>query len=115
MIWRRGTGAGVWGIQLLSGPSHGQGLAVRAVPLAAVIPSRVPGRGRGRMGRVRVRRGGPAGSIKGAPAPPGSGGGADTGGDLAPGRWPGVADHAARAGGSAGGLARQRICPSRRP
>jgi hypothetical protein len=26
-----------------SGPSHGQGLAVRAVPLAAVIPSRVPG------------------------------------------------------------------------
>src|SRR5213596_918461 len=75
------------------------GSAVRAVPLAAVISSRVPGRGRGRMGRVRVRGGGQAGSIKGAPALPGEGGGADTGGDLAPGRWPGRAVHAARAGG----------------
>ena len=65
-------------------------------------------------------RGGQAGSIKGAPAPPGEGGGADTGGGLAPGRWPGRAVHAARAGGlvtggPAGDLGRQRICPSRRP
>ena len=58
-----------------------------------------PAAGRGRMGRVRVRRGGQAGSIKGAPALPGEGGGADTGGDLAPGRWPARAVHAARAGG----------------
>src|ERR1035441_1256938 len=37
---------------------------VRAVPLAAVIPSRVPGRGRGRMGRGRGRGGGRAGAGK---------------------------------------------------
>jgi hypothetical protein len=44
-------GARVGGIfNLLSGSSHGQGLAVPAVPLAAVIPSGVPGQGLGRMG-----------------------------------------------------------------
>ena len=42
---------------------------VRAVPLAAVIPSRLPA-GAGGMGRVRVRAGGQAGSIKRAPVPP---------------------------------------------
>lgn len=41
---------------------------VRAVPLAAVIPSRVPAVAGG-MGRVRVRADGQAGSIKRAPAP----------------------------------------------
>ena len=46
------------------------GLPVRAVPLAAVIPSRDPRPGPGGMGRVRVR-GGQAGSIRSAPAPPG--------------------------------------------
>ena len=43
-------------------------VSVRAVPLAAVIPSRVPGRGRGAWGGSR-QRSGQAGSIKGAPAP----------------------------------------------
>jgi hypothetical protein len=122
MIWRRETGAGgrEGHIRLFrSVPWFGS--AVRAVPLAAVIPSRAAGPGgRGRMGWVRVRRGGQAGSIKGAPALPGEGGGADTGGGLAPGRWPGRAVHAARAGGwvtggPAGDLGRQRICPSRMP
>lgn len=51
-----GSRGGAGYLSLLSGPSHGEGLAVRAVPLAAVIPSRVPGRCRGRMGRVRVRK-----------------------------------------------------------
>jgi hypothetical protein len=35
--------------------------------------------------------------------------------DLAPGRWPGKAVHAACAGGGSAGADRQRICPSRRP
>lgn len=100
----------------LSGSVPWWGPLVRAVPLAAVIPSRAPAGGRGRMGRVRVRRSGQAGSIKGTPALPGEGGGADTGGGLAPGCWPERAVHAARAGSwPAADLGRQRICPSRRP
>ena len=59
-----------------------------AVPLAAFIPSRVSGRGRGRMGRVRVRGSGQAGSIKTTPAPQWGRRGRKPG-DLAPGRWPG--------------------------
>jgi hypothetical protein len=107
---------GACGVIRLSGSVPWWGPVVRAVPLAAVIPSRVPGRGRGRMGRVRVRRSGQAGSIKGAPARPGEGGGADTGGGLAPGRRPARAVHAARAGSwPAADPGRQRICPSRRP
>jgi hypothetical protein len=122
MIWRRETGAGSREVHIrLFRSVPVVGSAVRAVPLAAVIPSRAAGPGgRGRMGRVRVRRGGQAGSIKGAPALPGEGGGADTGRDLAPSRWAGRTVHAARAGGcvtggAAGALCRQRICPSRRP
>jgi hypothetical protein len=92
-------------------------LSVRAVPLAAVIPSPGPGRGRGGMGRIRVRGGGQAGSIKLAPAPRRRGRQAS---DLAPGRWPGRAVHAAGTGGWVTGgwpedRARQRIWPSRRP
>src|SRR5690349_13289099 len=107
MIWRRGNGSRdpAGDIRLFRFVPM-VGSAVRAVPLAAVIPSRSrrPGGPEGRMGRDRVRRGGQAGSIKGAPALPGEGGGADTGGDLAPGRWPARAVHAARAGGwTAGG------------
>ena len=49
---------------------------VRAVPLAAVIPSGIPAVA-GRHGAVRVRAGGQAGPVKFAPAPPGEGGGAD--------------------------------------
>jgi hypothetical protein len=69
MVGQRGTGAGgCGGIRLLSGPSHGEGLAVRAVPLAAVIPSRVPGPvARGRMGRVRVRGAVRRGQSRGRP------------------------------------------------
>jgi hypothetical protein len=80
-----------------------------------------PAGARDRMGRVRVRRGGQAGSIKTAPAPAlGEGRRGRHKGDLAPGRWPGKAVHAARAGsgargGEPAGLDRQRICPSRRP
>ena len=52
---------GVCGVFGCSGPSHGPGHPVRAVPLAAVIPSRVPGRGRGAWGgsasEEAVRRG----------------------------------------------------------
>jgi hypothetical protein len=84
-------------------------------------PFACPGGGAGAAwGGSASERGGQAGSIKRAPAPPGEGGGADTRGDLAPGRWPAGAVHAARAGGwvsggLAGGLGRLRICPSRMP
>ena len=96
-----GTGAGSRGragrIRLFrSVPWWGPGAGSAA---GCSHPFACPRPGPGRMGRVRVRRGGQAGSIKGAPALPGEGGGADTGGDLAPGRWPGRAVHAARAGG----------------
>jgi hypothetical protein len=69
--------------------------------------------GAGGMGRIRVR-GGQAGSIKAAPAPPRRRGRQN--GDLAPGRWPG-GFHATGTGDgpAAGGCARQRIWPSRRP
>src|SRR6266700_2586889 len=83
MIWRRETGAGgragVFGC--FPGPSHGH--PVRAVPLAAFIPSRVPGRGPGGMGRVRVRGAVRRGQSRLAPAPPGDCGGAE---DLATSR-----------------------------
>ncbi len=64
------------------------------------------------------QKSGQAGSIRLAPCGLAPGGGRMPGG-LAPGRWPGSAVHAARAvsvtGGPAGGLDRQRICPSRIP
>jgi len=66
---RRETEPGaVPGVLGYSGPSHVRCLPVRAVPLAAVIPSRVPGRGRGAWGGPR-QRSGQAGSIKGVPRP----------------------------------------------
>src|ERR1039458_10173019 len=93
------------------------GPPVRAVPLAAFIPSRVPGRGRGAWGGSASEEAGQAGSIRGTPPPPGRRG--RIAGDLAPGRWPGKAVHAASAvwvtGGFSGVLDRQRICPSRIP
>ncbi len=90
---------------------------VRAVPLAAFIPSRVPGRGRGAWGGFAS--GGQAGSITGPPAPPGCGGGAEWTGDLAPGRracgrvmlpWPVRPRPARRAwpGSGSGGRASRR-------
>jgi len=50
------------------------GFPVRAVPLAALIPSPGPGRGPGGMGRSASVKGGQAGSITGAPAPEDRGG-----------------------------------------
>jgi hypothetical protein len=80
----------------------------------------VPGQGRGRMGRARVR-GGQAGSIRGTPCRLAAGGRVVCG--LAPDRghnaWPGPAAglaggaHAAPAVRAAGGCGRQRIWPSR--
>ena len=46
---------------------------VRAVPLAAFIPSRVPGHDRGGMGRVRVKERSGGANQMGA-LPPGGGG-----------------------------------------
>jgi hypothetical protein len=94
------------------------GVCRRAVPLAALIPSRAPA-GPGRMGRVRVRGSGQAGVNQDRARAAGGRRGREPG-DLAPGRWPGKAVHAARAGGAAGGewsgsRVRQRIWPSRRP
>ncbi len=128
MIWLRGTGAGgsCW-VQLFSGPSHVRCYPVRAVPLAAFIPSRDPGRGRGAWGGS-VSEGRSGGVNQMAALPPAAGQNS-----LRPRAWrgaeclatsrlaagPGSVGHAARAGwvmaGSAGGLARQRICPSRIP
>src|ERR1039457_7578864 len=50
------------------------GPPVRAVPLAAFIPSRVPGRGRGAWGGSASEEAGQGGGIRGKPAPPGGGG-----------------------------------------
>jgi hypothetical protein len=58
MIRRRGTGArAVPGVSGCSGASPWSGvIPVRAVPLPAVIPSRVPGRGQGAWGGPRQNR-----------------------------------------------------------
>ena len=105
------------GIRLFQAVPGSGVIPVRAVPLAAFIPSRVPGRGRGAWGGSASEEAGQAGSIRGTPAPPGRRG--RIAGDLAPGRWPGKAVHAASAvwvtGGFSGVLDRQRICPSRIP
>jgi hypothetical protein len=95
---------------------------VRAVPLAAFIPSRVPGRGRGAWGGSASKNG-QAGPITWASCRRGEG---EIAGGLAPGggqntwrprAWPLArrAVHAARAACAAAGGARQRICPSRMP
>jgi hypothetical protein len=78
MIWQRETGAGgsCGGIRLFRSVPR-SGSPVRAVPLAAVIPSRVPAVAGGAWGGSASGQGGQAGSIKWAPAPPGEGGGAD--------------------------------------
>jgi hypothetical protein len=68
----------VQGYSVVQVRPHVPVLSGAAVPLAAVIPSRVPGRGRGAWGGSASEQGGQAGSIKLAPAPPGEGGGADT-------------------------------------
>ena len=103
------------GIRLSSVPSPG--LPVRQCRwLQSSL--RVPRPGAGLHGAVRVRGGGQAGSIKTTPAPPCDGRRGRQIGDLAPGRWPGKAVHAASpavAGGPAWDFCRQRICPSRRP
>jgi hypothetical protein len=95
---------------------HVPGYPVRAVPLAAVIPSCVPGRAGGHGAGPR-RRGGQAGSIRWAPCR--LGGGGRLVGDLAPGRWPGALvmppGPAESRADRPGVLDRQRICPSRKP
>jgi len=93
-------------------PVPGSGVfPVRAVPLAAFILSRVPGRGRAAWGGS-ASEGGQAGPIGEAPYPPGAGGrmpgglapgGGRMPGGLAPGRWPGCG-HAARPGPGRCGL-----------
>jgi hypothetical protein len=85
-----------------------------AVPLAALIPSPCPGCWPGGMGRVRVREG-RSGGVNHRDAHAGKSWRRRVTGDLAPGRWPGKAVHAGRAGGSGRCPARQRICPSRMP
>jgi len=77
-MWRRGNGSrgAVRDIRSFRSVPYPVSSGA-AVPLAAVIPSRAPALGRGRMGRVRVRGSGQAGSIKRTPALPGDGGGAD--------------------------------------
>jgi hypothetical protein len=79
MIWAAGNRSrGACGVFGCSGPSHIPGHPVRAVPLAAVIPSRVPGRGRGAWGGPASEEAVRRGQSKTAPAPPGDGGGADS-------------------------------------
>jgi len=91
------------------------GYPVRAVPLAAVIPSCVPGRAGGHGAGPR-QRGGQAGSIRWAPCRLGRGQTSWRPRAWAAGQGTG---HAARAGGVTGGspgvLDRQRTCPSRKP
>ncbi len=89
----------------------------RAVPLAAFIPSRDPGRSRGAWGwSASGKRSGGVnhGDARAARSRRGR-----MIGDLAPGGRPGKAVHAARPAGvtgrSPGDLDRQRICPSRIP
>ena len=73
MMGRRETGAGAFGYAVVW-PVPGSGsIPVRAVPLAAFIPSRVPGRGRGAWGGC-ASEDGQAGPIREAPCPPGAGG-----------------------------------------
>src|SRR5258706_9604625 len=50
MMWLRGNGSRGCGDSVVSGPSQVRCYPVRAVPLAAFIPSRDPGRGRGAWG-----------------------------------------------------------------
>ena len=66
----RGRAGGVFGC---SGPSHVRCLPVRAVPLAAVIPSRVPGREPGTAWGGSASGGGGSGGVNqdGARAGPG--------------------------------------------
>src|ERR1039458_2509476 len=109
MIWRPGNGepGAVRGVFGCSGSSHVPGYPVRAVPLAAVIPSPGPGRSRGAWGGS-ASEGGQAGSIRWAPAPPGHGGGGGEVGTSRPGgggggvrgRSGGVKQVGARAAGS---------------
>src|ERR1039457_7697046 len=58
------------------------GPPVRAVPLAAFIPSRVPGRGRGAWGGSASEEAGQAGASR-RKAPPPGGGGREGGGPAA--------------------------------
>ena len=124
MIWRRETGAGVVRVFGCVRSSHVRCHPVRAVPLAAFIPSRVPGRGRGAWGGSASEVSGGANQM--GALPPGAGGRIACG--LAPGGGQNAWRPRARAGrghvhvaaaGVAGGLPgaldRQRIWPSRMP
>ena len=109
------AGNGSWGFSgmWLSGPvPRCRVIPVRAVPLAAFIPSRVPGRGRGAWGGFASERSGGA-NHRGA-EPAGGGGqnglrprawrGADCLGASRPGRWPGrVCSCGLKAGAGSGG------------
>src|ERR1035441_2809367 len=101
MLWRAGNGepGAVRGVFGCSGSSHVPGYPVRAVPLAAVIPSPGPGRSRGAWGGS-ASEGGQAGSIRWAPAPPGRGGGGEQVGGPRPGAgaWGGAASEGGQAG-----------------
>lgn len=105
------------GCSVVSGSSHVPGHPVRAVPLAAVIPSPVPGRGRGAWGGSASE--GRSGGVNQDGARAARRRRGRHKGDLAPGRWPGEAVHQARSGRvtarCSGVRDRQRICPSRRP
>jgi hypothetical protein len=71
-MWRRGMGA-VWvgaGIRLFRVVPCSGFIRCGAVPLAAFIPSRVPGRGRGAWGGS-ASESGQAGPIRLAPCRPG--------------------------------------------
>jgi hypothetical protein len=101
-----------------SGSSRSRVCLSRAVPLAALTSLRAPGCWPGCMERVRVS-GGRSGGVNQDSARAAGRRGREPG-DLAPGRWPGKAAHAAAGcgfagGGSAGVLARARISPSRSP
>jgi len=61
------------GLRLCSGPSHVPGHPVRAVPLAAFIPSRVPGRLAGGHGAGPRQRGWSGGVNQMGALPPGAG------------------------------------------
>jgi hypothetical protein len=70
MIKRRRTGAGpVQGYSVVPVRPHVVVLSGAAVPLTAVIPSRVSGRGPGDMGQVRARTG-RSGGVNQVGAPP---------------------------------------------
>jgi hypothetical protein len=115
MMGRRETGAGGGaGYSVLrSGPSRGQVWCGQCRWLLSSLRVSPAGAGAAWGGSASEERSGGV-NQDGARAAGGRRGREP--GDLAPGRWPGKAVHAARAGcGPAGGWARHRISPSRMP